>query len=43
MKKILALTTALSAAGLGTAQAEVVVMSWGGAYGMAQTLSLIHI
>ncbi|OWJ76410.1 ABC transporter substrate-binding protein [Haematobacter genomosp. 1] len=37
MKKILALTTALSAAGLGTAQAEVVVMSWGGAYGMAQT------
>ena len=37
MKKILALTTALTAASLGTAQAEVVVMSWGGAYGVAQT------
>ena len=37
MKKLLALTTALSVAGLGAARAEVVVLSWGGAYGAAQT------
>ncbi|MGA0542933.1 ABC transporter substrate-binding protein [Neotabrizicola sp. VNH66] len=36
MKKILALTTALCAFGA-AAQAEVIVMSWGGAYGAAQT------
>ncbi len=36
MKKILALSTALSCLGL-AAQAEVIVMSWGGAYGEAQT------
>lgn len=36
MKKILALTTALSMVGA-AASAEVVVMSWGGAYGAAQT------
>ncbi len=36
MKKLLALSTALSVAGF-AAQADVVVMSWGGAYGEAQT------
>lgn len=36
MKKILALTTALTLVGA-AARAEVVVLSWGGAYGAAQT------
>ncbi|NUB43875.1 ABC transporter substrate-binding protein [Fertoebacter nigrum] len=36
MKKLLALTTALTAVAF-TAQADVTVMSWGGAYGEAQT------
>lgn len=36
MKKLLAMTTALSVMGL-AAQADVTVMSWGGSYGEAQT------
>ncbi|MBE0554061.1 MAG: ABC transporter substrate-binding protein [Rhodobacteraceae bacterium] len=40
MKKILALSTALSAAAF-AAQADVTVMSWGGAYGEAQTEAFV--
>lgn len=36
MKKLLVLSTALTVVGF-SAQAEVIVMSWGGAYGAAQT------
>lgn len=40
MKKLLVLTTALSAIGF-AANAEITVMSWGGAYGEAQTEAFV--
>jgi putative spermidine/putrescine transport system substrate-binding protein len=40
MKKILVLSTALSSLGF-AAQADITVMSWGGAYGEAQTEAFV--